>query len=102
MAPSKTRKEFSSVFGFHEKVTICSYVPKKNKAVVMLSTMHSDTAVSDNTKKSRKLSSIIIKIKLEWTSWTKCWEDTRLTDGQTDGLLPFSIISSTSPLLPHT
>jgi len=31
MAPSKARKEFSTLFGFLNKVTICSYVPKKAK-----------------------------------------------------------------------
>jgi len=29
MAPSKTREESSTLFGFHEKAILCSYVPKK-------------------------------------------------------------------------
>lgn len=29
MAPSKQRPELSTVLGYHEKVTMCSYVPKK-------------------------------------------------------------------------
>ncbi|KAF2893895.1 hypothetical protein ILUMI_12279 [Ignelater luminosus] len=38
----------SLVFGFAEegKVTMCSYVPKKNKSVILLSTMHSDESVN--------------------------------------------------------
>lgn len=52
MAPNKSRDQYSSLFGFHErKVTICSYVPKKKKAVILLSTMHSDNAVNDDEKK---------------------------------------------------
>ena len=37
----------STLFRFHEKVTIYSYVPKKNKAVILLSTMHNDAKTSD-------------------------------------------------------
>ena len=55
MAPSKTREEFSTLFGFHEKVVICSYIPKKNKAVTLLSTMHSDKAVANDMRKNRKI-----------------------------------------------
>nr|XP_022906882.1 uncharacterized protein LOC111418576 [Onthophagus taurus] len=51
MAPHKSREEYSTLFGFHEHVTLCSYVPKKNKAVILLSTMHSDAAVNDDGKK---------------------------------------------------
>ena len=47
MAANKLRPEYSSPFGFHEcNVELCSYAPKKNKAVILLSTMHSDTAVN--------------------------------------------------------
>ncbi|CAB3232002.1 unnamed protein product [Arctia plantaginis] len=51
---NKTRKQYSTVFGFHEKVTMCSYVPKKNKAVILLSTMHSDASVDIISKPKRK------------------------------------------------
>ncbi|XP_011699423.1 PREDICTED: piggyBac transposable element-derived protein 4-like [Wasmannia auropunctata] len=51
MASHKSRPEYSSLFGFHEKVALCSYVPKKNKAVILLSTMHYDAAVNDDEKK---------------------------------------------------
>ncbi|KRZ08871.1 PiggyBac transposable element-derived protein 4 [Trichinella zimbabwensis] len=37
----------SSRFAFSEDCTIVSYVPKKNKNVLVLSTMHNDTRVSD-------------------------------------------------------
>jgi len=52
MASSKTKEELSMMFRFHEKVILfCSYVPKKNKTVILLSTMHSNMAVSDAKKK---------------------------------------------------
>lgn len=47
MLPNKFRAEHSSIFGFNDqKITMCSYVPKKRKAVVLLSTMHYDDKVS--------------------------------------------------------
>ncbi|XP_076267092.1 piggyBac transposable element-derived protein 4 isoform X2 [Rhynchophorus ferrugineus] len=55
MAVSKTREELSTVFGFHEKVTLCSYVPKKNKVVIMLSSMHHEAKISDSAKKKPEI-----------------------------------------------
>jgi len=46
---SKTREVFSTYFAFQKDVTVCSYVPKKNKFVIMLSSMHLIGEV-DNTK----------------------------------------------------
>ena len=46
MKASKTRQPLSTLFGFHDKVTICSYVPKKNKA-----TLHDDAKTSDEAHK---------------------------------------------------
>jgi len=74
MSPSKTREEFSTLFGFYEKTTLCSYVPKKNKAVILLSTMHSDTSVSDNEKKKPEMI-------LDYNKY----KDTPLIDVQIDG-----------------
>ena len=53
MAANKLRPEYSSLFGFHERnVALCSYVPKKkNEAVILLHTMHSDTAVNADEQK---------------------------------------------------
>ncbi|CAB3251546.1 unnamed protein product [Arctia plantaginis] len=55
MGANKTRKQYSTVFGFHEKVTMCSYGPKKNKAVILLSTMHSDASVGDDAKQKPEI-----------------------------------------------
>lgn len=52
MMPDATREQFTSVFGFQDKVTIVSYVPKRNKAVILLSTNHHDIDIS--REESRK------------------------------------------------
>ena len=52
MMPSLSREKFSSVFGFQDNATIVSYVPKKNKAVILMSTNHNE--IDDSTEESRK------------------------------------------------
>ena len=37
---NRSRLEFSSLFGFQKNCTLVSYVSKKRKAVILLSTMH--------------------------------------------------------------
>lgn len=49
--PKKSRAEKSSIFGFTETLTMVSYVPKKNKAVILLSTQHNSIEVEDNEEK---------------------------------------------------
>ena len=51
MKPSSNREVYSSIFGFKDQVTLVSYVPKKNKFVKALSTMHHDTAVEGEDQK---------------------------------------------------
>ena len=55
MTALKTREELSTVYGFHENVTMCSYVPKKNKAVIMLSSMHQVAKIGDDAKKKPEI-----------------------------------------------
>lgn len=43
--PHKTREVESSLFGFTAKITMTSYVPKKSKAVVLISSMHHDSEI---------------------------------------------------------
>jgi len=45
MLADRKREVHSTMFGFSGQTTIASYVPKKNKAVIMLSTMHHDRKV---------------------------------------------------------
>lgn len=52
MRKHHSRPVLSSLFGFHENlVSICSYVPKKNKAVNLISTMHYTKNVVGEAKK---------------------------------------------------
>ncbi|XP_022609640.1 piggyBac transposable element-derived protein 4-like, partial [Seriola dumerili] len=44
---SKEREVFSSKFAFTPTTTLVSYLPKKNKNVVLLSTLHTDGDISD-------------------------------------------------------
>ncbi|XP_062312239.1 piggyBac transposable element-derived protein 4-like [Osmerus eperlanus] len=53
MKPSKLREKHSSEFGFNGNMTMVSYVPKKGKAVVLLSTMHDSRVVDDNSVKKK-------------------------------------------------
>ena len=49
------REVHSSTFGFTEKLTLCSYVPKKRKAVILLSSLHHDAIISDGEERKPKL-----------------------------------------------
>ena len=51
MKPNNNREVYSSMFGFKDQVTLVSYVPKKDKSVKALSTMHHDTAVEGEDRK---------------------------------------------------
>jgi len=52
---TKNRPIYSSYFGFSEKkVTIVSYTPKKNKVVLLLSTMHHDSLIDKNEVKYQR------------------------------------------------
>ena len=54
MKPSKSRERYSTKFGFKANTTMVSYVPKKGKAVIMMSTMHHDKAIDEvSSKKSQ-------------------------------------------------
>ena len=68
MTALKTREELSTVFDFHEKVTMCSYVPKKNKAVIMLPSMHQVAKIGDDAKKKPEI--------IELYNWSKAGVDT--------------------------
>lgn len=53
MKASKTRELFSTEFGFNGSMTMLSYVGKKEKAVLLLSTMHHSQTVDENTHKKK-------------------------------------------------
>lgn len=45
----KNREPKTSLFGFQKDVTLLSYVPKKNKNVLLMSTMNHDDAITETT-----------------------------------------------------
>lgn len=49
--PSRTREEKSSIFGFTADKTLVSYVPKKNRSVILVSSMHHSNEVDKDTGK---------------------------------------------------
>lgn len=55
MLADKTREPLSTMFGFHQNVALCSYVPKKNKAVTLISTLHNSKTVSNDEKKKPEI-----------------------------------------------
>ena len=48
--PARQRDENSPIFGFSKDLTLVSYVPKKNKPVV-LSSLHHDSAINSDSGK---------------------------------------------------
>ncbi|MGH0158802.1 UNVERIFIED_CONTAM: hypothetical protein FKN15_045186 [Acipenser sinensis] len=53
MKASKSREVHSTEFGFKENTTMVSYLPKKGKAVILLSTMHHDMSVDEESEKKK-------------------------------------------------
>jgi len=51
--PARQRDENSSIFGFNRDLTLVSYVPKKNKSVVFLSSLHHDSAICSDSGKPK-------------------------------------------------
>ncbi|KAJ4434657.1 hypothetical protein ANN_23222 [Periplaneta americana] len=50
---NKGREVLSSEFAFKDYTTLVSYVPKKNKAVVLLSAMHHDKSIDSQSPKKK-------------------------------------------------
>lgn len=49
--PARGRQEMTSLYGFTEDITLVSFVPKKNKAVLLLSSMHHGQSTDSITGK---------------------------------------------------
>lgn len=52
--PNKKRQEKTSLFGFSNDMTLVSYCPKKNKSVILLSSMHDSDDIDEETGEDRK------------------------------------------------
>ena len=48
------REEKTSLFGFEDNCTLVSYIPKKKKNVLVLSTLHNDDKIDEETGDARK------------------------------------------------
>ena len=59
MKASKSRERYNTEFRFKDNTTIVSYVPKKGKAVIMLSTMHHDKAIDEGSSKKTRGNTIL-------------------------------------------
>lgn len=53
--PSKEREIHSSIFGFTPTTTLVSYVPQKNKAVLLLSTQFHDGEINEQNEKKPEI-----------------------------------------------
>ena len=49
--PAKSRETKTSIFGFNDQLTMVS--PQKNKAVILLSTMHHEISIDEEDHKKR-------------------------------------------------
>lgn len=49
--PNKDRERNSSLYGFTKEYTLLSYAPKKNKAVILISSCHHAQSIDEKTKK---------------------------------------------------
>ena len=55
LQPNRQRPENSSIFCFDRHLTLVSYVPKKSRAVILLSSMHHDMTVSEETHRKPEI-----------------------------------------------
>nr|XP_047129361.1 uncharacterized protein LOC124809345 [Hydra vulgaris] len=69
MTALKTREKLSTVFGFHEKVTMCSYVPKKKEQLLCYYQCTKKQKLQLVQRKNQKLLSFITGQKLVLTQW---------------------------------
>ena len=49
--PGKSRETKTSIFGFNDQLTMISYFPPQNKAVILLSTMHHEINIDEEDHK---------------------------------------------------
>lgn len=47
MKKNRQREVYSSIFGFTRDITLCSYVPRQGKSVLLLSSLHHTSTLSD-------------------------------------------------------
>ena len=63
MQPNKERPVYSTNFAYHLDATVCSYAPKKKKAVVLLSSMHMSGEVEETQSAKPEITKYYNKTK---------------------------------------
>ena len=63
MQPTKERPVYSTNFAYHGDATVCSYVPKKKKGVVILSFMHMSGKVKETQSAKLEIITYYYKTK---------------------------------------
>ena len=53
--PNRDRVVNDTLFGHQENLTLVSYVPKKGKSVILLSSMHTDAQISNREDKKPEI-----------------------------------------------
>ena len=61
--PNNIRLPESNCFGFRKNITMVSYVPKKNRAVILLSTKHYNNTIEPNKKNKSEINLFYNKTK---------------------------------------
>ena len=89
----------SSLLGFSDRQTLLSHVPKKNKAVVLLSTMHNNNKVDEETGLPEMILDNNATKAIELIELINCVITTACKKGQSAGHLPTSTTASISPEL---
>lgn len=51
---TRGREQYSSLFGFNDGTMLTSYVPRKNKCVLLVSSMHESKAIDESTGEQKK------------------------------------------------
>lgn len=72
MLPNKERPIYSTNFAYNNVGTVCSYVPKKNKAVVLFSSMHLTGEVEDTQAAKPEIITYYNRNKGAVDSFDKC------------------------------
>ena len=94
MLPSKSRKLNSGLFLFSRDAMMVSYVPRKNKSVILLSSQHNDQAVSTAENAKPVIILDYNKSKGALIVLTRCSKSFLVTESQNDGRLFSSLILS--------
>jgi len=69
--PTKARQPGEIMFGFQKDKVLVSFVPKRNKAVILVSSKH-DSGVMDEATKNQRLSWTMIWQRVVWTRDKMC------------------------------